>query len=266
MSDWVNRSCMKKPTGLLLMALILPWILQGCAQQGLRVYFVRHAEAGHNVVKEWKDKPKSEWPAYVGNANMFTPKGERQAQALPEKLKGIQFDLIAVCPYWRTRHTILPYLQATGQKAELWPELEETSFVPIAFTAAGAKPPEPNPTLFKGVNNFGLPDSEKAYFYFRDGDKKYLEWQEKGNKQLELANDLALSRKAIDLIKTRFGNSPKSILLVGHGDAGSTLLRLLTTSKSINPDIDNTGLWMAEEQPNGTFKLKILNGKSYRGK
>jgi hypothetical protein len=145
----LNHSRLNNALCHILVALLLLALTPACAhQQGLRVYFVRHAEAGHNVVKEWKDKPKSEWPAYVGNANMFSPRGEQQAEALIEKLRPIHFDFIAACPYWRTRHTILPYLKATGQKAELWPELEETSHVPLAATAANAKPLEPNPTLF----------------------------------------------------------------------------------------------------------------------
>src|SRR4051794_16518782 len=105
---------------------ILLWLgLFDAAQAGLKVYYLRHAEAGHNVVKEWKDIPKDQWPAYVGNSGMFTPKGETQVLKVAEKLKPNRFDFIAVSPIWRTRNTILPYLKETKVKAEIWPELEE---------------------------------------------------------------------------------------------------------------------------------------------
>ena len=74
---------------LLLAAFIFFGIPQVYAQDLLKVYYVRHGEGGHNVVSEWKHKPKSEWPAYVGNPNVFTPKGEQQVDALtaPKDLK-----------------------------------------------------------------------------------------------------------------------------------------------------------------------------------
>ena len=264
MNRRLNHARLRIPA-FLLFALLFLCLTQGCAQPGLRIYFVRHAEAGHNVLAQWKDKPKSTWPPYVGNANMFSPKGDAQAATLVDKLKGIHFDLIAACPYWRTRHTILPYLQATGQKAELWPELEETGPVPPQYTAAGIQPPPPNPRLFDGVNDFKLPDDEKTYFSFLPNDKKFLEYKDPNN-QIAIGNALALSQKVIAMVKARTNNAPKSVLLVGHGDAGSTLLRTLTTSKTLTPNIANASLWMAEEQPNGTFKLKILNDKPYPGK
>lgn len=39
----------------------------------LRIYYIRHAEGGHNVKREWGIFPKSEWPSYVGNREAFTP-------------------------------------------------------------------------------------------------------------------------------------------------------------------------------------------------
>jgi len=56
-------------------------------QAGLKIYFIRHAEAGHNVVKEWENVPKSEWPAYVGNGDLLSPKGEIQKIEAAQKLK-----------------------------------------------------------------------------------------------------------------------------------------------------------------------------------
>lgn len=59
------------------------------ADAGLKIYYVRHAQSGKNVEKVWekKDLLKSEWPAYVGNPDIFTPAGEKQVVAATEKLK-----------------------------------------------------------------------------------------------------------------------------------------------------------------------------------
>ncbi|HVO78417.1 MAG TPA: histidine phosphatase family protein, partial [Candidatus Bathyarchaeia archaeon] len=92
---------------------------------GLKVYYLRHAEGGHNVVKEWANVPKEQRPDYVGNANVFTPKGKEQVVAATEKLQKYHFDFIAVSSMWRTRNTVLPYLKAIGTKGEIWPELHE---------------------------------------------------------------------------------------------------------------------------------------------
>lgn len=40
-------------------------------EQRLKIYYIRHVEAGHNVKREWGIYPKNEWPAYVGNHEAF---------------------------------------------------------------------------------------------------------------------------------------------------------------------------------------------------
>ncbi|MDP4996164.1 MAG: hypothetical protein NWQ16_08095, partial [Akkermansiaceae bacterium] len=49
-------------------------VLSSMVEAGLKIYYIRHAEGGHNVKKEWEDKgvPEKEWPEYVGNPDMFT--------------------------------------------------------------------------------------------------------------------------------------------------------------------------------------------------
>ena len=54
----------------------------------------------------------------------------------------------------------------------------------------------------------------------------------------------------------------EAILLVGHGNAGVTLIRLLTGSSA--PALNNASFWMAEEQPDVSFQLKTLNSKPFR--
>ena len=76
-----------------------------------------------------------------------------------------------------------------------------------------------------------------------------------------------VSEETIRLIKERFGGSDKSILLVGHGNNGRALLKVLTQDnlKGI-PSMANTGIWMVEEQPDGSFELKTYNDAPYRAK
>src|SRR5512133_62774 len=109
----------------LLFALLFLGLFVGRSEAGLKIYYIRHAEGGHNVVKEWQNVPKAQWPDYVGNGNVFTPKGKTQVVTATEKLQKYRFDFIGVSSMWRTRNTVLPYLKAAGVKGEIWPELHE---------------------------------------------------------------------------------------------------------------------------------------------
>ena len=238
---------------------ILPGIPQTRAEEPTRIYYVRHGQGGHNVVAEWMSVPKDQWPPYVGNENMFTPKGEQQVAALTKELQGMKFDFIATSPIWRARNTILPYLKETSRKAEIWPELTETSGVPADRIASGTES-KPSADLFGGGEAIRLGEAEQPFFLIREDGKRQTNQKAKDPEQ-QIANSLALARKTADLIKERFGKSGKSILLVGHGNSGATLLRTLTTPEALATNLKNTGIWMAEEQPDGTFRLKQLNSK-----
>jgi hypothetical protein len=62
------------------------------------------------------------------------------------------------------------------------------------------------------------------------------------------------------MIHERFGGSDKSILLVGHGYSGIGLLKMLLQDELNElPHITNTGIWMVEEQADGSFALKMFN-------
>lgn len=230
------------------------------ANETLRIYYLRHAEGGHNVVKRWENKPKEQWPPYVGNHNMFTPKGEKQVKAITDKLHGIKFDFIAVSPAWRTRNTILPYLKKCNMKAEIWPELIETVVAPVEWTTdKESVPPAPSAELFNG-KSIVLPEDEREFFVFRKDGKRYANIHNHSDEQKK-ANSLALSQKVMEMLQTRFSKSGKNILLVGHCLAGSTLIRVLTTAKAEKHYLGNTKMWIAEEQPDGSFRLVIVNDK-----
>ncbi len=224
----------------------------------LKIYYLRHAEGGHNVVHKWKRKPKQEWPKYVGNPDMFTPEGKKQIAELTGKLEKMHFDFIAVSPLWRTRNTILPYLKVKNLQAEIWPELTETKSI-VDLIASRKDLPPPGPALFEGKKKIIIPEDEKSHFIIRDDGKYALKFSHK-NKAQSAADAVAAAEKTIKMLKSRFSKSGKSILLVGHSHAGAALAALLTGTKVSR--LKNTSLWMAEEQQDGAFKLKMLNNKT----
>jgi len=233
---------------------LLVWLsMAGAAQAALAIYYLRHGEAGHNVVKQFVQSgtPTNQWPAYVGNPNMFTPTGESQVRGVAAKLVPYKFDLIAVSPLWRTRHTILPYLKATGQTAEIWPELTEAAhFDPVRI-------PGPAP-LVTGAHSLQVPAEEKSVFKLRTDPA--------GCCTLSATNGVeafGLAAETLRLLRARFGTHDATVLVVGHGTAGETLIRYLLHNPDWTGGAQNATIWMAQERSDGTFELKMFNGASY---
>lgn len=81
----------------------------------MELLIVRHAESMGNATGEYSSS----------QADSLSPRGERQAEALIESLRSWSFDQILVSPLRRARQTIAPYLAATGQQGEIWPEIAE---------------------------------------------------------------------------------------------------------------------------------------------
>ena len=235
--------------------LLLCLALAPTCKAGLKLYFLRHAEAGHNVLQEWQTIPRDQWPAYVGNPDAFTPKGITQVSACTRKLKEHRFDFIAVSPTWRTRNTVAPYLRETAQVAEVWPELLEFGSLDQQHDFDPLPPPSPN--LFAG-DPIRLAQADATLFKLReDGHRHFKLSQSPAQKA---ADRWAVVQKDIALIQKRFGGSDKSILLVSHGNLGCLLLEALTGNRGLlQANLLNTSLWMAEEQVDNTFKLRLLN-------
>jgi len=223
----------------------------------LKIYYIRHAESGQNAKKVWKNRPTSEWPSYVGNPNKFTPKGDWQRTNVVKKLRKSNFDFIAVSPLFRTRNTILPYLKKKGAKAEIWPELEELSQNSHIIDVL----PAPEVKIIGEGELIKLPSEELPYFTFRENEIHQIKLPKHSKNKLKRAAIAKhVIQKALDIIKERFSGTNKSILLVGHGSSGMGVLRMLTNNELKDfPSINNTGIWMVEEQKNGEFDLKIYN-------
>ncbi len=252
----------------IILTIALSAVFSNVADAGLKIYYIRHAEGGHNVKKAWEDKgvPKSEWPSYVGNPDMFTPKGLEELVTGTEKLQKYEFDFIATSPAWRARNTILPYLKASGQKAEVWPELEEgTGMVHILSDEL----PGVNEEILNNGEPVEIPENEAAFFTLREAAENHYKKSRRGSELEKTAYMKHVSLHAIKLIESRFGGSDKSILLAGHNSSGVSLLKLLikeAPTGEARRGLDNTGIWMVEQQEDGSYKLMMYNDKPYLNK
>ncbi|WPJ96227.1 histidine phosphatase family protein [Coraliomargarita algicola] len=251
----------------IILSLALSLTLANVADAGLKIYYIRHAEGGHNVKKAWEAKgiPESEWPAYVGDPNAFTPKGLTQVVSATEKLQNYHFDFVATSPMWRVHNTIAPYLKLTGQKAEVWPELREG---PGMVTILSEDIPEVHEDILNKGEAIVLTEEESAYLKLRPGaENNYSRYPRGSSENEKVAYMKHVSLHAIDLIEEQFGDSDKSILLAGHNSAGVSLLKLLlqeAPSGEARRGLDNTGIWMVERQEDGSYKLMLYNDKPYQ--
>lgn len=234
------------------------------AGEGLKIYYIRHAEGGHNVRKNWETYsgiPRDQWPAYVGNPDVFTPMGRGQLARVSGKLRKYHFDFIASSPSWRVHNTILPYMKTTGAKGEIWPELAEHRASALILSS---DLPVPTDSILGAGKLIELPEEELPYFSIREDAKYCFKAPKVGTTREHDERSSASARlviqQVLDMIQDRFGGTDKTILLAGHGSSGKAVLRMLTNDPLLDlPAITNTGIWMVEEQENGEFKLMMFN-------
>ena len=258
MNSWLNRTRF----GLLQLSIVFLSLAPGLSEAGLKIYYIRHAEGGHNVRKAWEEKgiPESEWPSYVGNPNVFTPRGEKEVVAATEKLQDYSFDFIATSNAWRARNTILPYLKVTKQTAEVWPELREGRGM---LTILSKDIPEVDIEILNLGDPIELPEEEKNFFVLRkDSPNDYKKYPRGSEENVKVAYMKHVSLHAIGMIEKRFGGTEKSILLAGHNSSGVSLLKLLLKEEPENKrGITSSGIWMVEQQEDGTYQLKMYNSE-----
>lgn len=258
--------CLGSPLRWFLVPLILSTSVH-VAHAGLKIYYIRHAEGGHNVKKAWQAKgiPESEWPAYVGDPNVFTPKGLTQVTSATEKLQRYHFDFIASSPAWRAHSTIAPYLKLTNKKAEIWPELREG---PGMVTILSDDIPDVQEDILNKGDAIVVTEEESAYLGLRSGaENNYKKYPRSSSENEKVAYMRHVTLYAIKLIEERFAGSDKSILLAGHNSSGVSLMKLLLkkepTGKAAKRGLLNTGIWMVEQQEDGSYELKMYNNEPY---
>jgi len=208
---------------------------------GLDVYILRHAETVGNATGTYTPAAESQ----------FSEKGRRQIAGIVDSLANHRFDAILVSPTPRTRGTIRPYLEAHGRTAEIWPEFEECRCGHERLAAFEGELPTGEPIVLEA--------DEPALFAFREpGAASHYA---RGN----YAHDLARIRRGCELLEKRFGHSGKSVLIVGHRCAGS---RIIETLLGIEPQgrfsLENGQLAHLQQQPDGRFRLVMINGKRFR--
>ncbi len=251
---------------LTLLTLIFSTALSSVASAGLKIYYIRHAEGGHNVKKAWEEKgvPQSEWPSYVGNPDVFTPKGLKEVAAATEKLQKYDFDFVASSPMWRARNTVLPYLKATKKRGEAWPELREGFGMQVILDEGF---PEVKEDILNKGDAIEIPEEESEFFGLReDGKNNYAKYPKGSDNDMKAAYMKKVSLHAIQLLEERFGGSDKSILIAGHNSSGVSLLKLLLKEAPIGEarrGLENIAIWMVEQQEDGSYELKIYNDKPY---
>jgi hypothetical protein len=104
-----------------------------------------------------------------------------------------------------------------------------------------------------------LPADEASHFTLRPNAKKDFKLPAGKGDDHEAATQLVVQRAA-EMIHDKFNGTDKTILLVGHGNAGLALLRKLTNQQFPEiPAMANAELWMVEQQPDGSFQLEMYN-------
>jgi broad specificity phosphatase PhoE len=207
----------------------------------LDVYLIRHAETMGNVTLDYSET----------NQCTFSPKGLTQVAGITEKLKDLSFDNVLVSPTWRTRQTILPYLTAHKVTAEICPEIEE-----CCCDCRGDTAPASNIPLGEKIV---ISEGEAPYFKLRDTNTIFRfapATEEEAVAQIQRAGDL---------IRSRFGGSGKSILIVTHSCTGG---RFIENLLGLKPDgrfgPGNAALTHLRQEADGSFRLVMLNDAPFQ--
>lgn len=204
----------------------------------MKVYFLRHGQSVGNLTDDYST-------SYHGQ---LSENGVAQAQAVVERLKDYQFDAIIVSPIERAVKTIVPYLKANNKLAEIWSELCEACYQEDRD--------EPAPKDFRYGEPVELDEEDRPYFRIREEDHGTSLPPFDENYQEGLRRTDWIRRKLLQ----RYKDTDASILVVGHGHAGSRLLEMFLGMEPLGRlHHDNTGLSMLEQTPSGSFMIRYIN-------
>jgi broad specificity phosphatase PhoE len=212
----------------------------GLAQDGAKIYYVRHAETMGNVTHNYTEE----------NQCTFSDYGKSQVAGIAEKLGQYEFDYIAVSPTWRTRQTVLPYLKSNDLVGIIWPEIEEGG----CDLRGEVAPAEELPW---GAAIEIQPENSR-WLVIRDEDT---------TRRYEPQNDaesLAVYMRGVDMLKEQFGGTGKRVLLVSHSCTGSRLFELFLGIKPRGRFAPgNAAVTLLEEDANGVYHLVQFNDEPF---
>ena len=199
----------------------------------MKLMLVRHAESMGNVTGEYS----------TAIADSLSPRGHEQARALADSLKAWSFAKIICSPLERTRDTIKPYLEATGQRAELWPEIAEACWHDEREELAANWRPQPAPSLPKAY--------EELFSYRDDNAVAHTEPETFGE-------GLCRVHAAVDMLREMSRDTDGMVLMIIHGHFIREVLNLFLATRKINPfHHANCGMTLLEHQ--GVWAMAFCN-------
>lgn len=238
--DVTERTALSKTAMLQRVLCLLGWLFGMVATDvaALDIYFVRHAETLANVSGVYNTK----------NNTTFSQRGEEQIKALTSQLKGYQFDAILVSSVPRALNTVLPYLQASSQTGEVWPELAECCW----------QSPQSSPATGEliAADPITLSQEQLRYFTFRDSASQF------DYRNGSYSDGVAQVSHAVQLLKQRYFGTNKTILIVAHYHSGQVLMsELLGVPRQQLPSLKNGELLHLHQDDAGCINLlPSLNG------
>jgi broad specificity phosphatase PhoE len=213
----------------------------------MTLYYIRHAEVVANTVDP-------EQITYE-NSEILTERGLAQIDALTNFLQTMSVvpDAILVSPTRRTQKTIEPFLSARNLDGEIWMSLAEC----CEKTPTGATlPSTPAYEAYRAkleASHLSFADPAETRYWSTDT-------YEEGLFMVQTAQQELLQR---------FGQSGKTVFVVGHASAGLVLIGLLRgndmrqgTKSTESPPVYllNTGIMRLVQDPtSGVFRLDGRN-------
>ncbi|MDT8391000.1 MAG: histidine phosphatase family protein [Lentisphaeria bacterium] len=200
----------------------------------MKLYIVRHAESEGNATGNYS----------TAIADSLSASGRKEAEALADSLTAWAFDTIIVSPRLRALQTIAPYLVATGQQAEIWPEIAEACWHEEREEPAGTWPRQAA----------SLPAFAPGHFCFRDGEPIAPADVE------SFGEGLCRIHTALHLIQEAFIPDQESVLVVTHGHVIREILNLMLATRELDPfHHENCGLTCLSYK--GCWTLEFCNRK-----
>ncbi len=141
--------------------------------------------------------------------------GREQATGIVDCLREFDFDEVVVSPLQRALETVAPYLDATGKRAEIWPEIAE---------ACWQEEVEP-PSESWDTQPVSVPDEIAGLFHFRNGEAV------KPAAPGSFAEGMCRAKITYERILEMTSTPVRSVLMVTHGHFVRELMNLILDTR-----------------------------------